>query len=343
MAACSRRMGPTEEEVNAPAPSRPPDAATSAAPPAPPVVVAPRTAGWTEVVDGATCTHVAVRKACAEGFCLVPSGCFVKGSPESEQGRAVNGEPLSAVTLTHAFLLSETEVTIEAWQRMGAPVPNNREGATTRTCTSPTCPVAHTTWFDAVTYANFLSTTASLEPCYRLAGCRGAVGQGLLCEEATLTAPSIYACKGYRLPTDAEWEYAARAGTRTTVYTGNLAPLQRLGETTLDPNLDAIGWYGANAGGESHPVGQKLPNAWGLHDVVGNVFEWTNDRAIDIVEAGPKTDPHPLLDREILKTQRSVRSCALFSNNTFCRLAHADGPILESVSSIGLRIARTTP
>jgi formylglycine-generating enzyme required for sulfatase activity len=68
-------------------------------------------------------------------------------------------------------------------------------------------------------------------------------------------------CTGYRLPTEAEWEYAARAGTRVA----------RHGE------LDSVAWFDGNAGGQSHPVGQKLGNAWGLVDMLGNVWEWCQD------------------------------------------------------------------
>ena len=78
----------------------------------------------------------------------------------------------------------------------------------------------------------------------------------------------------YRLPTEAEWEYAARAGTSGDRY----------------GNLDAIAWYGDNSGSRTHPVGRKAPNAWGLHDMLGNVWEWTQDWYGDY-PGGSVTDP----------------------------------------------------
>jgi formylglycine-generating enzyme required for sulfatase activity len=82
-----------------------------------------------------------------------------------------------------------------------------------------------------------------------------------------------------RVPTEAEWEHACRAGTRTTYYTGD-----------LDADLDRAGWYGANSGGKTHPVGEKAQNAWGVHDMHGNVWEWCADWYEDY-GAESATDP----------------------------------------------------
>jgi len=76
----------------------------------------------------------------------------------------------------------------------------------------------------------------------------------------------------YRLPTEAEWEYACRAGTTTAFCSGEI-----VSEEGFDPNLDKVGWYDQNSEKKTHPVAQKQPNAWGLYDMHGNVWEWCQD------------------------------------------------------------------
>ena len=90
-----------------------------------------------------------------------------------------------------------------------------------------------------------------------------------------LTAPTLYECEGYRLPTDAEWEYAVRASTKTAYYSSDIVPGAGGGWTceSYDP-LVSIAWYCANSGNFTHPVGQKYPNAWHLFDMTGNAGEW---------------------------------------------------------------------
>lgn len=110
-------------------------------------------------------------------------------------------------------------------------------------------PVESVSWIDAVRYCNLLSEAAGLPPCYELAG------------DGTGAAP-IPGSNGYRLPTEAEWEYACRAGTQGPRYGA----------------LDEIAWYAGNSGGHIHEVGGKQPNAWGLYDTLGNVWEWCSDQ-----------------------------------------------------------------
>ncbi|MCK9297075.1 MAG: SUMF1/EgtB/PvdO family nonheme iron enzyme [Desulfobulbaceae bacterium] len=120
-------------------------------------------------------------------------------------------------------------------------------------------PVEQVSWFDAVKFCNELSRQTGLEPAYEIAG------------EQAKRKPKA---NGYRLPTEAEWEYACRAGTTGDHY----------------GDLDEIAWYEENSGGESHGVGQKKANDFGLHDMLGNAWEWCNDWYGDYPK-GTVTDP----------------------------------------------------
>jgi formylglycine-generating enzyme required for sulfatase activity len=214
------------------------------------------------------------------------------GSPRSEWGRGAGSEEPVAMTLTHDFFIGQTEVTQRAWMSLGYPNPSglwfDTDGGD---CTdSPECPAGSITWYEAVSYGNALSLREGLQACYELSGCTGEMGKGLRCSSVKLTTPTLYSCDGYRLPTAAEWEYAARAGTRTAYYSGEITAQDLYTECCEDKALEVIGWYCRNAGGRSHPVGGKAPNAWGLFDVAGNVSEWVNDPYTGGTEPGPHVD-----------------------------------------------------
>ena len=120
-------------------------------------------------------------------------------------------------------------------------------------------------------FANAKSVSEGLEECYALSGCTANAWKagGSTCSSVVFYHGAD--CTGYRLPSEAEWEYAYRAGTTTAFYNGPItAP------SGNDPNLNSIGWYDQNAGSKTHPVTQKDPNAWGLFDIAGNVDEWSN-------------------------------------------------------------------
>jgi len=206
-----------------------------------------------------------------QGFVWVEPGTFVMGSPPDEVGRQPN-ETQHEVTLTQGFWLSDHEVTQEEYQSVMGKNPAAFKG-------DPNLPVETVSWNEAVQY------------CQKLT-------------ERERTAGRITAQQAYRLPTEAEWEYAARAGT-TAPYPGD---------------VDSITWWEGNSGGRVHPVKQKSPNAWGLHDMLGNVWEWCSDR-YGVYPTGGVIDP----TGSTSGSDRIYRGGSWFHDASLVRLAYRGG------------------
>ena len=255
------------------------------------------------------------------------------GSPRDERGRYDNEGSTRRVTITRPFLLQQHEVTraqfaafVEAtghvtsveqagWG-MGANGHERRDGITWKEPPSdhgdvfgPDHPVVLVSWHDAVAYADWRSGQDQLAPCRE---------------------PS---CTGWRLPTEAEWEWAARAGTSgshgaVTVEGSNCAG---------DPALAKVAWFCGSSEGAPHEVGRLEPNAWGLYDMQGNVWEWVGD-SYDEYGRKPATDPTGGTD----DADKATRGGGWGSRIEDCRTAVRVGDEAQKgFDNLGFRLART--
>ena len=253
----------------------------------------------------------------------VEPGRFSMGSPLDEPGRGESELP-HEVEISQAFLLDAYELTQGQWTLLMGENPSTFAGC-------ERCPVERVSWFDALAFCNALSRLHGLQPCYDLEFCVGRPGSGgYECPDSVEQHPS---CTGYRLPTEAEWEYAARAGSTSALPSGELLELG----CGSDPGLSEIAWYCGNAGETTHEVGQLEPNPWGFYDLSGNVWEWTGD-LLAPYSTEPQRDPQ----RKSGRGERVGRGGAWDSEARETRAAYRDsGAPAERSADLGFRVARS--
>ena len=261
------------------------------------------------------CVHQPVTKNCTTTtygvFCNVPSGCFTMGSPTSEACREPSGiaETQHQVTLTRGFEIQSTEVTQAQFQQLMGYSPSYFSATGGGANCGSDCPVETVSWYEAAAYCNALSKKYSLTPCYKDFGSGKKCTKDSDCgtkercmnktscikydSDTAYIGTKVYSCPGYRLPTEAEWEYAYRAGTTTAYYSGANDKSLCTSCTSKDTNLDSIAWYCVNASSTTHPVGKKVANSWGLFDMAGNAQEWCHDPGGKVMGSSPETDPCP--------------------------------------------------
>jgi formylglycine-generating enzyme required for sulfatase activity len=216
----------------------------------------------------------------------LPGGEFTMGSSQGNPDEA----PPHKVKLT-AFLIDKYEVTQEMFAKAQLPNPSHWNE-------NPKKPVERVRWRDAKQYCNERSLLEGLKPCYN---------------EKTADWDCDYSAQGYRLPTEAEWEYACKAGTEGAFDFGQADKLKQ------------FAWLSDNASEQTHVVGQKKPNRWGLFDMYGNVSEWCEDVYSpayykESLAADPAGPPNPGKD-----VKRVMRGGSWKSSPEMCRATFRQG------------------
>jgi formylglycine-generating enzyme required for sulfatase activity len=247
----------------------------------------------------------------------IPTGSFLMGSPEGDSSARADERPQHLVHITHPFLLGRTQVTQAQFMEVMGHNPSafSDKGIDAPKVTGMDTsqhPVESISWEMAIAFCNALSERHGLQPYYQIDA------KGI----------RVRGGDGYRLPTEAEWEYACRAGSKTRWSFGD------------DPaQLTRFAWFSGNADGRTHAVGTKAANAWGLCDMHGNVPEWCWDRYdAAYYKDSPDSDP-PGSGKGDTRVYRGG-SWNLHASQLRSAARHTLGPTYGVLNMVGLRVAR---
>ena len=242
---------------------------------------------------------------------LIPAGSFQMDCTLGDLNCNDNEKPVRKVTISRDFYMMESEVTQGLYESVMGSNPSHFKGSN--------LPVEQVTWFDAVKFANKLSVKEGLEQCYSISG--------------TNVSWSNKSCNGWRLPTEAEWEYTARGGDLQYKYAGS-------------DRLSGV-WTYENSGNKTHSVCGKSKNGYGLCDMIGNVWEWTWDWYDESLygshaDRGTVRDPYgsgTLANSDSIRVWRGGR----WKDIAWC--SHVSGRYYDSLDCedryLGFRLGRT--
>jgi formylglycine-generating enzyme required for sulfatase activity len=244
---------------------------------------------------------------------LIDAQTFEMGCTAGMSSCGSDESPAHDVTLTNDFYIGETEVTQGEYESMMGTNPS-----LFTSCGSDS-PVEQVSWHESAVFANAVSDSEGLEQCYT---CTGS-GSSTICTIAV----EPYSCGGYRLPTEAEWEAAARCG-EDTLYAGSTV-------------IGDVAWYNSNSGSTTHTVATKASNACGLYDMSGNTWEWTQDwYSSSYYSSSPGTDPVGATSG----TYRVYRGGSWNYTAAYARVANrAYYPPVYRYGYLGFRLVRTSP
>lgn len=265
-----------------------------------------------------------------EGFVLVEAGTFKMGSNEGYG----DNKPVHEVTITTPFYMGKYEVTQAEYEKYcsyGSSSPSSSYGD------GDNYPAYYVSWYDALVYCNKRSMAEGLTPCYSINDSTDPAAWGDVPTSSNSTWNAVicnWNANGYRLPTEAEWEYAARAGDNTVeslTYSGT-SDVNQLGE---------YAWYYSNSNSTTHEAGTKLPNAFGLYDMSGNVWEWCWNWFTDSYNAETEGGSDPT--GSSAGSYRVYRGGSWGSDSGFCAVSCRSSSYPgDRVSILGFRVVRAS-